>query len=68
MDSQSQLSLEQQFELRLFEAQVKSLSLEQAHELLVNLRESMVIQGNTFKDIIKESWGIGEDISKVLEY
>ncbi|NJL45738.1 MAG: NblA-related protein [Leptolyngbyaceae cyanobacterium SM2_3_12] len=68
MDSQTQLSLEQQFELRLFEAQVKSLSLEEAQELLIDLRESMVIQANTFKDIIKESWGIGEDITKVLEY
>jgi hypothetical protein len=68
MPSNEQLSLEQQFELRLFADQVRNLSLEEAQELLIQLRESMVIQANTFRDIIKESWGINQDLTSVLEY
>ncbi len=68
MNSNEQLSLEQQFELRLFADQVRDLSLEEAQELLIRLRESMVIQANTFQDIIKASWGIGQDLASVLEY
>jgi hypothetical protein len=68
MPSNEQLSLEQQFELRLFADQVRNLSLEEAQELLIQLRESMVIQANTFRDIIKESWGINQGLASVLEY
>ncbi len=67
MDQHQNISLEQQFELRKFEDQVRNLSREEAQELLVRLRESMLIQANTFKDIIKESWGIGKDFSEILE-
>ncbi|HIK46084.1 MAG TPA: NblA/ycf18 family protein [Leptolyngbyaceae cyanobacterium M65_K2018_010] len=68
MESREQLSLEQQFELRLFEDQVRNLSLEEAQELLIRLRETMAIQANTFRDILKEAWGIGQDYSRTAEY
>lgn len=67
MDPRKNMPLEQQFELRKFEEQVRQLSREEAQELLVDLRESMLLQANTFKDIIKESWGIGKDFSEMFE-
>jgi hypothetical protein len=67
MNPRQNMSLEQQFELRRFEDQVRHLSREEAQELLIQLRESMLLQANTFKDIIKESWGIGQDFSEVME-
>jgi len=67
MNPRENMPLEQQFELRKFEEQVRHLSREEAQELLVQLRESMLLQANTFKEIIKESWGIGQDLSEVLE-
>lgn len=67
MDSRHTMPLEQQFELRKFEEQVRQLSREEAQDLLVQLRESMLIQANTFKDIIKESWGIGKDFREMIE-
>jgi hypothetical protein len=66
MNPRENMPLEQQFELRKFEEQVRHLSREEAQELLVQLRESMLLQANTFKEIIKESWGIGQDLSEVL--
>ncbi|NJL48134.1 MAG: NblA-related protein [Leptolyngbyaceae cyanobacterium SM2_5_2] len=68
MDTNQPLSLEQQFELRLFADQVRNLSLEESQELLIQLRESMLVQANTFREIIKDSWGIGQDLATVLEY
>lgn len=67
MDPRQNMSLEQQFELRRFEDQVRSLSREEAQEMLVHLREIMLVQANTFKEIIKESWGIGKDFSEIIE-
>ncbi|MGF1568923.1 MAG: NblA/ycf18 family protein [Nodosilinea sp.] len=67
MNLREQLPLEQQFELRLFENQVRNLSQEEAQELLIQLRESMLMQANAFKDIIKDSWGIGKGIENALE-
>lgn len=68
MTTQSQITLEQQFELRVFAEQVSQLSQAEAQELLVNLRETMIIQTNLFKDIIKESWDIGQDSHQVIDY
>lgn len=67
MSVRQQLPLEQQFELRVFESQVRQLSREDAHELLILLREDMLHQKSTFREILKESWGIGKDIDISLE-
>ncbi|CAN1212555.1 Phycobilisome degradation protein nblA [Tumidithrix helvetica PCC 7403] len=61
MDIRKQLSLEQQFELQVFEVQVRRLSQEDAHELLIRLQESMLYQSMTFREMLKEAWGIGKN-------
>ncbi|MEL6401452.1 MAG: NblA/ycf18 family protein [Cyanobacteria bacterium P01_D01_bin.115] len=58
MNIRQELSLEQQFELRVFEEEVHQLSQADAQALLVHLREAMIYQTNSFRDILKETWGI----------
>lgn len=60
MNIRQELPLEQQFELQVFEQQVQSLSQEDAHALLVQLKESMLYQTTTFREILKKTWGIGK--------
>ena len=67
MDIRKELPLEQQFELRVFEKQVQALSQEDAHALLVQLKEAMLYQTTTFRDILKETWGIGKGINVIGE-
>lgn len=67
MDIRKELPLEQQFELRVFEKQVQALSQEDAHALLVQLKESMLYQTTTFREILKETWGIGKEINVIGE-
>jgi hypothetical protein len=67
MDIRNQLPLEQQFELQVFESQVQSLSQADAQALLVQLREAMLYQATTFRQILKEAWGLGNDINVSLE-
>lgn len=52
------LSLEQQFSIRSFEAQVEKMSLEQAQEFLVKLYEQMMIRETMYKYFLKKEWGI----------
>ncbi len=61
MDIRQELPLEQQFELRVFEEQVQSLSPEDAQTLLVQLKEAMLYQTTTFREILKNTWDIGKD-------
>ena len=58
MDIRQDLSLEQQFELRVFEQEVQQLSQADAQALLVHLREAMIYQTNSFRDILRETWSI----------
>lgn len=67
MDIRKQLPLEQQFELQVFETQVENLSPADAKTLLVQLREAMLYQTTTFREILKDAWGIGKDIDFTLE-
>lgn len=67
MDIRQKLPLEQQFELQVFESKVQNLSLEDAQELLVQLREAMLYQTTTFRAILKENWGIGKDVDLTSE-
>lgn len=70
MNIRQQLPLEQQFELQVFESQVRQLSQEASHDLLIQLREAMLYQTTTFREILKEAWGIGKDVdvtSSLLE-
>ncbi len=52
------LSLEQQFNICSFEHQVKDMSREQAQEFLVNLYRQMILQENSYKNLLKHQWGL----------
>jgi Phycobilisome degradation protein nblA len=52
------LSLEQQFNVRSFEHQVKDMSHEQTQEFLVNLYRQMMLQENSYKNLLKHQWGM----------
>ena len=68
MNVRQQLSLEQQFELQVFEDQVRQLSQEDAQDLLIRLREAMMYQAATFREVLKEAWGLekGIDVAREL--
>ena len=59
-DNSFELSLEQQFNIRSFEQQVQNMSREQALEFLVNLYRQMILQENSYKNLLKHQWGISE--------
>ena len=56
--SQNSLSLEQQFNIRSFETQVKQMSREQAQDFLVKMYEQMIVKENMYKEFLKHQWGI----------
>lgn len=65
MSFRQQLPLEQQFELQVFEQQVRQLSQEDAHDLLVKLREAMLYQSTAFREILKDSWGLEKGLDSL---
>lgn len=67
MNIRQELPLEQQFELQVFEQQVQALSPEDAQTLLVQLKQAMLYQTTTFREILKNAWGIGKDVDVVSE-
>ena len=58
MSKSMKLSLEQQFNIRSFQTQVKQMSHEQAQEFLVKLYEQMIVRENMYKEFIKHQWGL----------
>jgi hypothetical protein len=52
-----ELSLEQQFFLRLYEQQVTKLSQDQAQEFLVEMIRQMMVKDNVIRSLIK--FGLG---------
>lgn len=58
MSQPIQLSLEQQFNIRSFETQVKQMSREQAQDFLVKLYEQMIMRENMYKQFLKHEWGL----------
>lgn len=59
MNQSDDLSLEQEFNLKLFAALVQNLSHEQAKEFLVELNQEMMIRDNLYRDLLKHYLGIG---------
>lgn len=55
MEMPVELSLEQEFELRLLEEQVKQLSLNQAQDYVVEMMRQMMLKENLFKHLMKQS-------------
>jgi hypothetical protein len=60
MSKSFDLSLEQQFNVRSFEHQVRTMSHEQTQEFLVNLYRQMMLQENSYKSLLKHQWGMDE--------
>jgi hypothetical protein len=55
MDLPLTLTIEQQFNMKVYEDQVKSLSPEQAQEMLLELMRQMMIKDNVVKHLMKKS-------------
>ncbi len=60
MSQSFNLSLEQQFNIRSFEHQVRDMTHEQAQEFLVNLYKQMILQENSYRNLLKHQWGIDD--------
>lgn len=58
MSNSMKLSLEQKFNIRSFETQVKGMSQEQAQDFLVKLYEQMLIRDNLYQDFLRHQWGL----------
>lgn len=52
------LTLEQQFALMSFSAEIKTLTREEAKRRLIKLYEQMLIQDIYYKSLIAKAWGI----------
>ena len=61
MSNPTQLSLEQQFNIRSFETQVQKMSREQAQDFLVKLYEQMIMRETMYKEFLKHEWGLGQN-------
>ena len=60
MNSPIELSVERQFSLLAFKAQVKKMNLEQAQELLVETYEQMLKQKQGYEHLLKQQWGLAD--------
>lgn len=50
-----ELTLEQEFSLKVYEEQVKKLTLEQSQEFVLELLRQLMIKDNVIKHLIKEN-------------
>ncbi|MGL4879799.1 MAG: NblA/ycf18 family protein [Waterburya sp.] len=55
MDLSAQLSLEQQFKLKVLQEQVQSLSKEQAQEYLLEMFRQMMVKDNLVKNLLRDA-------------
>lgn len=60
MNDAHQLSLEQEFNQRMFADQVQHMSHEQSQEFLVQLHKEMMVRENLYREILKDAWGLEE--------
>jgi uncharacterized protein YaaW (UPF0174 family) len=55
MEVPAQLTLEQQFKLKVLQEQVKELSKEQAQEYLMEVFRQMMVKDNLVKQLLKKA-------------
>lgn len=55
MDLSGQLSLEQQFKLKVLQEQVQGLSKEQAQEYLLEMFRQMMVKDNLVKNLLRDA-------------
>ena len=53
-----ELSMEQQFNLKMYEGQIKDLSSEQAQNFLLEVMRQLMIKENVIKHLLKDSINI----------
>ncbi|MBF2020280.1 MAG: NblA/ycf18 family protein [Hydrococcus sp. C42_A2020_068] len=53
MEIPNQLTMEQEFKLRVFKEQVKNLNQNQAQECLIELFRQMMVKDNLYKHLLK---------------
>ena len=58
MNYSEKLSLEQEFNLRRFADQVRTLSPEQAQDLSLELYRQMMLKDNLYEELLKDYWGM----------
>ena len=58
MNYSEKLSLEQEFNLRRFADQVRTLSSDQAQDLSLELYRQMMLKDNLYEDLLQEFWGL----------
>jgi len=62
MNQPTKLSLEQEFQLKKFAAQVQHLSHEQAQELLIELHRQMMIKEKMYQHFLLHEWNLDSGI------
>lgn len=68
MNQPQPLTLEQEFELRLFADQVQQFSPEEAQALLVDLYRNTMVLENLFRQIVQDSWEGNPELQETLEF
>ncbi|MGF2037304.1 MAG: NblA/ycf18 family protein [Nostoc sp. CmiVER01] len=58
MNQPIELSLEQEFSLRIFTDLVQQMSREQAQEFLLMLYKQMMIRETTYQELLKHQWEV----------
>jgi hypothetical protein len=53
-----ELTVEQQFAIKAFKVQAKSLSREDAQRQLIELYTELIVKENIYKELIKKQWGV----------
>jgi Phycobilisome degradation protein nblA len=61
LDRPTELSLEQEFQLKSFANQVQTMSREQAQEFLIVLHEQMIIRETMYRDFSIHEWNLDSD-------
>ncbi|MBW4616814.1 MAG: NblA/ycf18 family protein [Desmonostoc vinosum HA7617-LM4] len=61
MNQPIELSLEQEFSLRIFADQVQQLSGEQAKEFLLMLYQQTMMREKTYQELLKQEWKRNSD-------
>ena len=62
MNQPAKLSLEQEFQLEKFAAQVQHLSREQAQELLIELHRHMMMKDKMYQHFLLHEWNLDSGI------
>jgi hypothetical protein len=65
MDQLIELTLDQEFSLRLFADQVQQMSREQAQEFLIEQYRLMMVQKTTYQNLLKQEWKLDLDFASL---